>query len=97
VSENCYLVFTFFIVFASLVKIITKTLYIRPRQRLYLNPCVKYEKILVNITLSSMNNEGIKVLHNICKVLNQCGQTMIILEAIKLNYMRWKNDVVLVS
>jgi len=44
-----------------------------------------------------MNNEGIKVLHNVCKVLIQCGQTMIILEAIKLNYMRWKNDVVLVS
>jgi len=43
-----------------------------------------------------MNNEGIKVLHNVCKVLIQCGQTTIILEAIKLNYMRWKNDVVLV-
>lgn len=40
-----------------------------------------------------MNNEGI---HNVCNVLIQCGQTMIIQEAIKLNYMRWKNGVVLV-
>jgi len=41
------LVVTFFIVFVSLVKRITKIFYIRPR-RLYLNVGVKYEKIVVN-------------------------------------------------
>jgi len=34
--------------FSSLVTVITKTMYIRPRQRLYLNVGVKYEKISVN-------------------------------------------------
>jgi len=48
VSENCYLIVTFFIVFVSVVKRITKTLCIRPRQHLYLNIVRKYEKILVN-------------------------------------------------